>query len=183
MSWSARVRALGAVALASLAAGCGFEPAGQISLPAQMQSTYVASGTPYGNLENMLRQEIARRGETIAHDRSKATAVLQILEADQTRRVVAVNADGRPIEYALNYEVQFRLLDASGKVLLAPQTLKFSREYAYSVNVELGAAREQNVILIQLQRLAVQSILVRLEALGRETEPPPSASGLFKRLN
>lgn len=183
MSWLIKSRALGAVAVAGLAAGCGFKPAGQTPLPPQMQSTYVASPTPYGDLENMLRREIARRGDRVVDDRDKATAVLQILQAQQTRRVLAVNSDGRPIEYALNYEVQFRLLDASGKELLAPQTLNLSREYAYSITAELGTTREETEILQQLQGEATRLILVRLEALVHRNPQSPPPSSLFKRLN
>lgn len=184
MSSSARFSVLGAAALAGLVAGCGFKPAAEMPLPAQMKSTYIASATPYGDLENMLRREIARRGDAIADNRGEATAVLQILSADHSRRVLAVNADGRPTEYAINYSVRFRLLDASGATLLAVQTLTFSREYAYLVTIELGAAREQNQILVELQRQATQSILARLEALAHRSESAtPVPSGLFKRLN
>lgn len=161
-----------AVCAALLLGGCGFRPGSEARLPPQMHSTFIASDQPYGELENLLRRALARRGITVAEDRSKASAVLQIMSTTEVRRVLAVNANGTPAEYAIRYEVRFQLLDARGTVLLEPQSLQFSREYAYSPAIELGATREQSEVLLEIRQDATRMILFRLEGLARAGSKP-----------
>ncbi|MGH8426823.1 MAG: LPS assembly lipoprotein LptE [Gammaproteobacteria bacterium] len=169
---SARIRRFGkpvaaVLVLAALAAGCGFQPAGRAQLPAAMHSTYIDSSQPYGDFENMLRRTLAQNGVTVVEDRAQASAVLQIMRATSTRRVLVADVNGRSAEYVLNYRVRFQLLDGRGQELLAPQTLRLSRDYAYSVTVELGVANEVDQVLANLQQEATRLILFRLEALRR----------------
>ncbi|HEX5313394.1 MAG TPA: LPS assembly lipoprotein LptE [Gammaproteobacteria bacterium] len=146
-------------------------------LPASLHATFVTGSQPYGNLENLLRRSLARSGVAVVAERGKASAVLTILRESSERRVRAVNADGRPAEYALDYRVRYQLLGDDGAVLLAPQSLHLSRDYAYSPTVELGVGREQSAILAELQADAARLILLRLEALGRSIPAPAAASG------
>src|SRR5690625_171351 len=120
-------------------AGCGFHPAGSTGqLPQAMQLTYVQSGEPYGHLENLLRRAIVNHGLKVTENRKQASAELDILSTQMTRRLLAVNAHGQPLEYNLHYTVRFRLLDASGQTLLEAQSIGLNRNLAYNVNIELG---------------------------------------------
>lgn len=150
-----------------LLAGCGFRPGSEVPLPFTMHSTYIASNQPYGQLENFLRAALARRGITIVDNQTKATAVLQILSSHNSRRVLAVNANGSPAEYAIAYAVRFQLLGPHGKVLLAPQRLYLRRAYAYSPTVELGVEQEEDQILTDMRKDATRLILLRLEAAAQ----------------
>lgn len=164
-----RLGAVLAAASALAAAGCGFHPVGGAGrLPATMGVTYVASGQPYGYLENALRRAIADRGERVSENRAQASAVLEILHTEFKRRVLAVNTRGQAKEYELSYRVRFRLLDSHGNQLLAPQSVSRSRDLAYSPSIELGSRLRQTQLGRDLQQQAANLILFRLEALARQ---------------
>lgn len=147
-------------------AGCGFHPVGSTgSLPRAMRVTYVQSSEPYGHLENLLRRAIVSRGFEVTGNRRKASAELDILDTELTRRVLAVNSRSQPLEYGLHYTVRFRLLGANGETLLKPQSMELDRNLAYNVNIELGASRRQEQMQRDMQREVARLIMLRLEAL------------------
>ncbi|MGH8224717.1 MAG: LPS assembly lipoprotein LptE [Gammaproteobacteria bacterium] len=149
--------------------GCGFHPVGSSGeLPKVMHTTYVASGEPYGNLENLLRRAVVARGDQVTEDNQQASAVLDIMSTDNSRRVLAVNSNGQPLEYSISYRVQFRLLDAKGKELLTPQSVVLHRNLAYSIYIQIGSTRRERELVADMQGEAVQLILLRLEALRRD---------------
>lgn len=156
-------------AFAFALAGCGFHPVGGSGrLPAAMRVTYVASGEPYGNLENLLRRALVARGDQVTEDSKQASAVLDIMSTSNNKRVLAVNSNGQPLEYMLTYRVRFRLLDAKGDALLAPQEIALRRDLAYSVNIQLGSTRRERELIADMQNEAVELIMLRLEALRRD---------------
>lgn len=147
-------------------AGCGFHPVGSDGqLPGAMHSTYVQSAEPYGYLENLLRRAIVAHGASVTEQRGKATAVLYILDTNLLRRVLAVNSHGQPLQYDLLYEVRFGLRDADGRVLLKPQSIDLRRNFAYNVNIELGASRLKSQLVRDMQQEATRLIMLRIEAL------------------
>ena len=153
--------------------GCGFHLAGTVgSLPQDMANTCIQSNEPYGYLENQLRNSIRAQGFKVSDTCTDKTAVLTIVKHSFERRVLAVNAEGRPQEYLLTYKVTFRLDDGNGKTLLQDSTLKLQTEQAYEVINELGAGRRQGVLLQHLQREASRLILLRLQALGKKLPQP-----------
>lgn len=158
--------------------GCGFHLAGSVGhLPAAMHHTCIRSGEPYGNLENLLRNAIRDSGEQVSTSCGDTDAMLEIIDHSVQSRLLAVNSRGRPQEYQLVYRVEFQLRDASGKVLLAPTRLKAQRLLAYSVNNELGTGSRRQSLLRDMQREVSRLILLRLQALDRQTvKPPPPAT-------
>lgn len=180
MSCSVRTLAAAAGLAGVLAlAGCGFRLAGSAAvLPHAMKATYIASSQPYGGLENLLRRAIQAEGYRVVDDPRQATATLDIVRAAHELRVLAVNSRGQPLEYAVTYTVQYRLEDGSGHQLLAPTTIRLTRELAYNVNIELGASRRQEQLLESMQRDASRLILLRLQALGKApAHPAPGTAG------
>lgn len=174
-------RTIAAVSLALFllaVGGCGFQPAARQPIPADEQPVCVDSDQPYGALENMLRGALAQAGASVVLDRTKARGIVQIMQTSHKRRVLAIDANGRPIEYAMRYVVSFRMLDRSGRNILPPQTLSLEREYAYSIQVELGASRLENNILGEMQKEATRLIMLRIAAVGRtgSTTPPAAAT-------
>ncbi len=163
-------------------AGCGFHLAGAIGhLPAVMRHTYIQSGEPYGHLENLLRNALRARGEQVSTTYGDTDAVLDIVHHSVERRVLAVNARGQPLQYQLVYRVEFRLLDKTGKALLAPTILKVQRQLAYSVTNELGSGNRQRSLVSNMQREVSRLILLRLEALDRHV--PQSSAPAINQTN
>ena len=162
-------------ALLLAVAGCGFHPAGSVGhLPAVMHQSCIRSTEPYGDLENDLRNALREHGEQVGDGCGKHDAVLDIVSHSVESRVLAVNSKGQPQQYQLNYYVRFRLLDASGKQLLASTDIQLQRQLAYSVSTELGTGRRRKSLVRDMQREASQLILLRLEALARKGQAAPA---------
>lgn len=158
----------GAVAAVFLTlAGCGFHPAGQVSLPAVMASTYLQSPSRYGYLENTLRRELTQNGVKVVDSRATSTATLDIMRTRVERRLLAVNRLGQPVQYMLIYRVRYRLLDANGQVLVPAEWIRLQRTYAYSVQTELAVGQQTDALLAAVQRTASRLILLRLRLYHR----------------
>lgn len=156
-----------------LLAGCGFHLAGTVRhLPPAMAHTCIQSEEPYGHLENLLRNAIRAHGDVVTESCTDESAVLAITNHTVERRVLAVNAQGQPLQYELDYQVTFSLADAGGKTLLPTATLKLQRQLAYSIYNELGAGRRQDALVADMQREASRLILLRLEALEQGVAAP-----------
>ena len=70
-------------------------------------------------------------------------------------------------EYVTRYRVDFQLADATGAVLVAPQTIELSREYSYDINASAGSPAEQELIQRELRRDMQAAILRRLDIVLR----------------
>lgn len=140
-----------------------------------MHHTCIRSGEPYGHLENLLRNAILASGEQVSTSCDDTDAILDIMSHSVQSRLLAVNSSGQPQEYYVVYRVKFQLRDAAGKVLLAPTTLKTQRLMAYSVTNNLGVSSHERSLISDMQREISRLILLRLEALDRQTPQPPPA--------
>ena len=156
-----------------LLAGCGFHLAGTVRhLPPAMAHTCIRSEEPYGHLENLLRNAIRAHGDEVTESCTDKTAVLAIIAHSVEKRVLAVNAQGQPLQYELRYQVTLRPDDGAGRTLLPTATLKLQRQLAYSIYNELGAGRRQDALVADMQREASRLVLLRLEALERGPASP-----------
>ncbi|HYW76158.1 MAG TPA: LPS assembly lipoprotein LptE [Gammaproteobacteria bacterium] len=156
-----------------LLGGCGFHLVGTVRhLPPAMAHTCIQSGEPYGHLENLLRNAIRAHGDQVTETCTRGSAVLAIIGHSVKRRVLAVNAQGHPLEYAIYYQVSFRLDDKQGKTLLPETTLKLQRQSAYSIYTQLGSGRRQDTLVADMQREASQLILLRLQAVDQISPKP-----------
>jgi len=94
-------------------------------------------------------------------------ASLRIGEETWSTKPLSVDELARVREYITRYRVQFSLVDASGNVLVAPQTLELSREYTYDITASAGSPAEQELIQRELRRDMEAAILRRLDVVLR----------------
>ena len=150
-----------------LLAGCGFHLRRPAHLPAAMQHTYINdSGSNY-ELVRDLHRSLSTPATTVTDDATKATATLNILSAQRFQRVLSVSNIGQPLEYQVAYRIQFSLIAANGKTLIAPQTLTLTRNYAYDIANTLGDTEQANVLYKSMEDNMAQLILFRIQAASR----------------
>jgi len=77
-------------------------------------------------------------------------------------------------EFAVRYQVQFDVTDATGQVLVPHQRIDMSREYSYDATNAVGNASQVQEIQRSLNDDMVQAILFRLQAAA--THPPAAAA-------
>lgn len=146
--------------LALLLSGCGFHLRGAAQLPPAMQQTYIEGGG--SDMVRDLRLSLEASGAEVVDSPQAAGATLRILSEAFERRVLSVRSNAQVSEYELSYRVQFSVVGADGKQLLAPQTLNVVRDYRYDPNQVLGASSEESLLREEMQRDVSQLILRRL---------------------
>ncbi len=155
-----------AMALCLSLAGCGFHLSGAPHLPAAMKLTYISAPGGDAELIRELRRNLSTPVTAVTESAATATATLNILDSRRYQRVLSVSNTGQPVEYQVAYQVRFSLT-AGGKVLMSPQTLTLTQNYAYDVANVIGDTEQANVLYAAMERNMAQLILFRLEAAGR----------------
>ncbi len=159
------------IAIFTLAvSACGFHLREEVRLPAGMQHLAIQGVDSLSPLGRDLRKALIRSGAQVVDAGSDAQAALLRISSNSIRtNVLSVGGNARANEYTIRYHVEFDVVDASGTQLLPVQTIELSRDFTFDASQALGIAAEQDLLTNELQRDMVQSILRKLETLGRET--------------
>ncbi len=149
--------------------GCGFHLRGQVTVPAIMRSTYIDTQSPYTEMSRAISVELLSSGVKLAPQRASASAVLKLLGHRSTRRILSVGSSGKATEYELFEEVTFALESPAGDVLLAPQTLRMTRDFVFDESQLLGKVEEAQGIRNQMQHALARQILTRIQTSLEKT--------------
>jgi LPS-assembly lipoprotein len=136
--------------------GCGFQLQGALTMPAEMQRTYLDPVDKHSLFHRELRLQLQAAGVELVDTPDNSTAILSIRIDETDQRVLSVSGRNVPTEYEVYYTVEYSL--ASGeKVLLSPQDITLTRDYTYDTTKVLGKSREEAML-----REAVVEDLVRI---------------------
>ena len=160
---------------------CGFHLRGAVTLPPQMERTQLVGIDARSALAEEIVTVLEGAGaQVVAAD---ATAVLQIGDERETRRLLSVGSSGRASEYEVAYQFSFELRvpvtarDAAGKesivhqVRVARQTVNLSRDYTFDPNNVLSMGDVEAVLVREMRSYAVRQMLLRLRAGLQPTKP------------
>lgn len=154
--------------LCLLMAGCGFHLRSPAQLPVSMQRTYIADTGSNTELVRALSRSLDTPTTSVTNDATTATAVLNILDSKRSQWVLSVSNTGQPLEYQVAYQVQFSLITASGKTLLAPQKLSLTRNYNYSTTNTIGDTEQSDLLYKALADNMAELIMFRIDAANRD---------------
>ncbi len=162
---SARIASAAALLLATLFAGsCGFHLQGRDPLPQTLATPYVEAADRQSDFVQGLRKALLASGAKLTEDRTRASAVVQVLTDEVTERVLSVSARNTPREYELTYTVRFAVA-ANGKTLLEPQEVSVSRDFSFDERVLLAKENEEAILREALARDLVGIVMRRLSSL------------------
>ena len=154
-----------------LLSACGFHLRGEAQLSPAMQELVIEGADALSPLGRDLRKALERSGARVVESGTQGAAVLRIASNRFRTDVLSVGGNARANEYTIRYHVEFDVVDAAGKALLAMQTIELTRDFTFDATQALGIAAEQDLLTEELQRDMVQAVLRRLEAAGREGTP------------
>ena len=144
--------------------GCGFQLQGALTMPAEMQRTYLDSVDKHSLLHRELRLQLQAAGVQLADTPDNSTAILSIRIDETNQRVLSVSGRNVPTEYEVYYTVEYSL--ASGeKVLLSPQDITLTRDYTYDTTKVLGKSREEAVLREAVVKDLVRTVLKQISSL------------------
>jgi len=142
---------------------CGFRLRGAPEIPPAMQQAVVQGVAPYSELGVALSREWTQAGGNLDFARGRTDAVRLVISRDEfTRRALSVDSAGRPIEYELQYTLDFAMQDAGGEALLNPQTIKQYRAYRFDPDNVLAKSDEEARIKKDMLRQAVSQLMQRI---------------------
>ena len=160
------------LAVAILAAGCGFRLQGSSQLPAGLDSVHVATRDRLTSFAVELESGLERIGASQAASAGEADAVVRVTRDRSGRRVLSVSARNTPQEYAIFYEVEFAI-DRGGAEVVPPQRLELTRNISFDESQLLAKDREEEILREAMARDLADLVLRRLESLPPAPPPAP----------
>lgn len=157
------------VFLAAMLSACGFQLRGAANMPPVMQHTYVTGVSEYNEFGRELRRALIGTGIALVDVPDQASAELQIVQNQTSKRVLSVQASGQSTgkveEYELQHRLVFKVRSTDGQTLLEPQTLEVTRDYLFDRNDPLGKSGEEAAIYEEMRRDLIQLMMLRLQAI------------------
>ena len=161
----ARVGRMATILLAGWLSACGFHLEGRTPLPASIHTPYLQAADQQSDFVQSLHKALLVSGARPAVQKNSASAVVNILRDEVTRRVLSVSGDkNQPNEYEVTYSVRFSVTSGEQE-LLAPQDVAATRSYSFNESLLLAKEHEEailrqamahdlaNIVMRQLARL------------------------------
>lgn len=154
--------------LVSALTGCGFKLRGSTDLPSNLKELdlRIANTVVKEELLPFLEQggiSVFKRDGTTQPD-----AILTVGSEKFTERVLSVSPDtGKAREFELAYVLPYRFVDADGKALIKPGSIRLLRDYVFDADKVIGKSRERGVLRREMRRDAVLQLLRRMESAAR----------------
>ena len=157
---SARRRFFIVIASVLLLTACGFQLRGVTNLAFK---TLFIQG-PKLSIQRELTKTIKNNNITIVDAIEDADVVLELMHESNQKRILSLSGTGRVREFELNYEVNFRMREASHPEWNKIQTIKMRRDYSYNDQLLLGKGEEEERINKDMRSDAMREIVRRLSA-------------------
>lgn len=151
-----------ALTIAAALAGCGFHLRGSGSARLPYQTMYI-SLPDTAEVNIWLQRYIRSTGNTeIVADAQSAEAVFQQLSDSRQKTILSVNAAGRVLEYRLQLDYRFRIVDSKGRVLVPDNEVNVSRDMTFDDSNVLAKGIEENQLWRDMTGDLVGQIMRRL---------------------
>lgn len=156
------MRFLFALILAAALSGCGFHLRGAGSAQLPYKSMYIA--LPETAEVNIWLQRYIRaaRNTEITNEAKQAEAVFVQVSDTRTKSILSVNAQGSIREFRLQLDYTFRIIDAKGREVVAPNTINLVRDLTYDASNILAKNQEERVLWRDMTNELVNQIMRRL---------------------
>lgn len=158
-------RLLLAVIIAAVLTGCGFHLRGTVSGNLPYKTFYIALPDT-SEINVWLQRYIKASGNTeIVSDAQNAEAIFQQVDDRRDKTILSVNAQGRVREYRLIRNYTFRVVNAKGQVLIAPNEINLIRDITYNDSAVLAKDLEEAMLWRDMNTDLVNQIMRRLSLI------------------
>ena len=142
-----------------LLAGCGFHLRAAKSLPPQLYRVYYQTDNPYGQFEIAFKQALKSSNVVMLDAPNKTALVLHVSSVWSVPDTTVSMSTTSGRTYHLNYNATISINDASGKVLLSPQTVSASRDINLQPGEIIETTPQVEVVKQELQQELATKIL------------------------
>ena len=141
--------------------GCGFQLQGAVTIPPEMDRTFISAPDTQSLFYRELRRELIAAGVVLTDFEGDATATITIYYDDTDQRVLSVSARNVPTEYEVFYTIEYGVTSGDA-TLLEVQDLTLTRDYTYDATLVLGKAREEEQLREAIARDLVRIVLKQI---------------------
>jgi LPS-assembly lipoprotein len=106
--------------------GCGFKLRNAQSLPPGLQTMYYQTDNPYGEFEILFKRSLTSSKINLLPNPSKLAPIIHISAEDSPPTTTSSVSSSSARVYTLTYKSTIGINDASGKVIVPPQTISVS---------------------------------------------------------
>lgn len=150
---------------AAAVAGCGFQLRGTKSGNLPYKTMYISLPETADVRIWMERYIKAAGSSEIVDDAKLADATFQQLTDSRQKTILSVNAQGRVREYRLQLNYTFRLVNAKGQVVVAPNEINLSRDITFDDSNVLAKDLEEGLLWRDMNNDLVNQIMRRLSII------------------
>ena len=159
-----KVQGVVLLALAVLAAGCGFQLRSW-DLTAAFESAHIDADASI-TLDAELRRALAQAGLALVEERAGADAVIRLFDQRELRRGVSTTPGARTAEYEVTLSLAFSAHDGKGNELVGERRLSVRRTFRLDQNNPAATREEQTLITLELMGELVERIILALSAVA-----------------
>jgi LPS-assembly lipoprotein len=145
-----------------LPAACGFQLRGAVTLP--YETLHIAQPEASELRAALKRQVEASTATRIVEDAKQAQASLQVIADNSSKDILSLSSAGRVREFQLVRSFTFRIVDNQGREIVAPGTIRVTREITFDDTRVLAKESEEALLRKDMQNDLVQQLLRRLAA-------------------
>lgn len=145
-----------------LLSSCGWHFRGIVNLPEDMNKTYVKGTAQYSELGVAIQSIFSGQSARLVDSMAQATAILDILTENYSRRVLSTDTLGRASEYELNYLLVFKLINKDGDLMVSEQKISVKREFRFDPNNVLSNDFEEKQLRNDMINFSVQTMFRRI---------------------
>lgn len=129
-----------------------------------MRTAYVQATDQQSDFVQSLHKALLRSGAQPPDRKESASAVVNILKDEVTRRVLSVSAFNRPNEYEVTYTVRFAVNEAD-KELLPAQEISATRSYSFDERLLLAKEHEEEILREAMAHDLAEIVMRQLSSL------------------
>lgn len=150
------------VLLALTLSACGYHLQGTVDLPDDMNKVYLQGAS--NQLRDYFTKTLRSSPARLVDSAGQAGLVINTLNEKLDRRMLSLSSTGKANEFELSYKLEYELLGPQGAVLARNQAIEIVREYYNDQEAIIAQANEEQIIVDEMYKQAVRSILDRARA-------------------
>lgn len=153
------------VAVLFLLSGCGFRLQSTSEIPAQFQTMYFQSNSPYSLLSREIKTGLENKGVNLVSSNPNRTyPSLYILSSSLSRNTISIYPDGKAAEYQIVLTVQGQVIIAGKDIY--PITTKVFRTFFDNPATALAKTTEETMIEDEMYAQAAKQIIGKLRTVN-----------------
>lgn len=152
------------VAIALIIASCGFKLRGSLDLPPQLQTLYVKSSNPYGDVTKEFTNRLQASGVTVVNTQQDALLTVDILNSSFSSHNTTIGGSEQSQQYTLNYTMNYQVIDPKNNIIYGPLQTNTTQYFSTNTGELLENSDQFDEVKQQMRETLVNQAMYRLSS-------------------